>query len=243
MSTKSGCRWALTAFLTAAAPPSIARAVTCDAIPSATSPSSGVVPPVVYIEGANAVGPFLATLQQALSVDPSPINVVYVGDGGCVGASNFFTGQPISSAPKPIYYQGQVQVTCDLPKTGPQNGAPVADIAASDVYAPICGDLPGGQLPPNIGDFLGPIQTFVFAVPKASTQRALSATAAYFVFGFGSDSGVAPWTSNASIYRRSPSAATQALLSVAIGVPLGRWQGVDATTLPVSVSAGISGAA
>src|ERR1700733_15686003 len=74
-----------------------AAAVTCDALPNAGAPSSGPLPPVVYIEGANAVGPFIAPLQQALSVDPNPINLVYIGDGGCVGANNFFTNQPISS--------------------------------------------------------------------------------------------------------------------------------------------------
>jgi serine/threonine protein kinase len=88
----------------------------------------------------------------------------------------------------------QEQNTCELPATGgPNNGPPVADIGTSDVYAPTCGTLPGGQLPPNVADFLGPIQPMVFVVPKASSQQSISASAAYFVFGFGADSGVAPW--------------------------------------------------
>jgi hypothetical protein len=224
--------------------PSLARATMCDALPSAANPDAGSLPPVLYIEGANAVGPFIATLQQALSVDPNPINVVYVGDGGCVGATNFVTNAAISSKPKPIYYAGQVQGTCDLPSTGgPNGGPPVADIGASDVYAPTCGTLPGGQLPSQVADFLGPIQPITFVVPKASSQKAISATAAYFVFGFGSDSGVAPWTVNSSIYRRNTSSAVQALLSVAIGVPLPSWAGFDAAALPVNVGAGLSGAA
>jgi len=221
----------------------IARAVTCDSVPSAANPTSGAVPPVVYIEGANAVGPFIAPLQQALSVDPNPITVVYIGDGGCVGANNFFTGASISAKPKPIYYAAQTQGTCDLPTNGPNGGAPVADIAASDVYAPTCGTLPGGKLPPNVGDFLGPVQPMVFVVPKASSQRSISASAAYFVFGFGGDSGVAPWTSNSSIYRRNSASAVQALLAVAIGVPLSRWAGMDAAALSANTAAGLSGAA
>jgi hypothetical protein len=221
----------------------IARAVTCDSIPSAANPASGTVPPVVYIEGANAVGPFIAPLQQALSVDPNPLTVVYIGDGGCVGANNFFSGASISAKPKPVYYAAQTQATCDLPTTGPNGGAPVADIAASDVYAPTCGTLPGGELPSNVGDFLGPVQPMVFVVPKASSQRSISASAAYFVFGFGGDSGVAPWTSNASIYRRNSASAVQALLAVAIGVPLTRWAGVDAAALSANTAAGLSGAA
>ena len=221
-----------------------ARALTCDALPNPSNPSSGTSPPVVYIEGANAVGPFIAPLQQALSVDPNPINLVYIGDGGCVGASNFFANKPIGSKPAPVYYAAQTAGTCTLPTTGgPNGGPPVASIAASDVYAPTCGTLPGGQLPPNIADFLGPVQPMVFVVPKASSQVSISAAAAYFVFGFGDGSGVAPWTVNSSIYRRNASSAVQALLSVAIGVPLSRWQGVDVGTLAENSQAGLTGAA
>lgn len=221
-----------------------AAALTCDALPNAGNPSSSTLPPVVYIEGANAVGPFIAPLQQALSVDADPINLVYIGDGGCVGAGNFFAGQPISSKPAPIYYAAQTQGTCTLPSTGgPNGGPPVTDIAASDVYAPTCGTLPGGQLPPNMADFLGPIQPMVFVVPKASSQVSISAAAAYFVFGFGNDSGVSPWTVDTSIYRRNASSAVQALLAVAIGVPLTRWAGVDVGTLAENTDAGLSGAA
>ena len=150
---------AVAVCLASAMVPSTARAITCDALPSAVEPDAAAPPPVVYIEGANAVGPFIALLQQALSVDQNPINVVYVGDGGCTGAANFFTSAPISSKPKPIYYAGQIQSTCTLPATGgPNGGPPTADIGASDVYAPTCGTLPGGQLPPGVADFLGPIQ-------------------------------------------------------------------------------------
>lgn len=49
-----------------------------------------------------------------------------------------------------------------------------------------------------------------FVVPRASTQTAISASAAYFVFGFGSSSGVAPWLVNESIYRRNETSAVQA---------------------------------
>jgi hypothetical protein len=220
-----------------------AHAIACDALPSAVDPDAGV-PPVLYVEGANAVGPFIAPLQQALSVDPNPINVIYIGDGGCVGAGNFFNDKSISSSPAPIYYAAQTAYTCELPSTGgPAGGPPVTDLAASDVYAPSCGNLPGGVLPSNIADFLGPIQPMAFVVPKGSMQLSISAEAAYFVFGFGSDSGLSPWTVNSSIYRRNANSAVQALLAIAIGVPLPVWAGVDATKLSLNVTAGVTGAA
>ncbi|HWA72927.1 MAG TPA: hypothetical protein VG937_11350 [Polyangiaceae bacterium] len=213
-----------------------ARALGCDEIPNVNG--SGSKPPVVYVEGANAVGPLIAPLQQVLSTDPNPITVVYIGDGGCLGADNFFNNRPIPAKPKPVYYAGQVQATCDLPAAGK-----VADLATSDVYGDGCGTLPGGQLPSNIGDFLGPVQPMTFVVPKASTQLAISQAAAYFVFGFGDGSGVAPWTVNSSIYRRNTASAVQAFLALGIGVPIDRWAGIDAATLPANVNAGLTGAA
>ncbi len=230
---------ALLALLASLALP--ARATPCDAIPAA-GPDGGTAP-VVYVEGADAVAPFLAPLQRALSVDRDPITVVYIGDGGCVGAANLFTSTPISKSPAPVYYSGELAQTCTLPLTGgPAGGSPVADVAVSDVYAPSCGTLPGGALPSGVGDFLGPVQPMAFVVPAASSQLAISVSAAYFVFGFGSGSGVLPWTANASMYRRNASSAVQALLSVAIGVPLPLWAGVDASSLLASLDAGVSGA-
>ena len=45
-----------------------------------------------------------------------------------------------------------------------------------------CNDQPA---PAGIGAFEGPVQPYVFVVPAASSQTALTAEEAYFVFGFG----------------------------------------------------------
>src|SRR5262249_21738262 len=59
------------------------------------------------------------------------------------------------------------------------------------------------------------------------------AQAAYFVVGFGAAGGVldpakstAIWNDEGSIFQRSASSGTQAMLASAIGVPSGRWKGV-----------------
>src|SRR5580692_2226685 len=213
----------------------------CDQLPDAIDPDAGI-PPVVYIEGSTGSQPFVTQLQQVLSTDADPINLVYIGDGSCVGTSNFFSGEQINTnalnpPPAPTYYTGPSTTAqhCAIPS------GQVTDIAVSDVYAPSCGNLPGGVLPPNIADFPGPVQPMLFAVPKASDQSSISANAAYFVFGFGAGSGVAPWTVNSSIYRRDPTSGTQALMSIATGIPLTQWAGVDATLLPANIQAKLSG--
>jgi hypothetical protein len=94
----------------------------------------------------------------------------------------------------------------------------------SDVFASTCVNLPGG-LPSNVADFVGPVQTMTFVVPAASKERSISAAAAYNVFGFGPDSGVAPWTTKSLIVHRDASSGTQRMIGVALGVPADRWAG------------------
>ncbi|HLK39377.1 MAG TPA: hypothetical protein VKU41_21605 [Polyangiaceae bacterium] len=211
--------------------PALAWAVTCDALPNLEH--SATAPPVVYVEGSGAARALLGPLQAALSVDAKPMYLVFVGDGGCLGAGNFIATQPMSRKVKPVYYTGQVQATCDLPAT-----VGAANLAVSDAYAATC----GLDLPTDVADLPGPIQPMLFVVPKASTQRSISAAGAYFVFGFGAASGVSPWDNSGSIYRLDASSATQALLAAAIRVPSRQWQGVDAGSLPASAMAGIAGA-
>jgi hypothetical protein len=70
---------------------------------------------------------------------------------------------------------------------------------------------------------------FAFAVPKASTQESISAEGAYFVYGFGAQSQLDPWTDPAYIFQRSATSGTQSLLAAAIHVPPDKWKGTGTT--------------
>jgi len=102
-------------------------------------------------------------------------------------------------------------------------------VGMSDVFASTCFPLPGG-LPSNLQDFLGPVQTMTFVVPKTSPERSISAEAAYYVFGFGPDSGVAPWTDKSWILHRDATSGTQSMMAAAIGVGPDRWKGTVTTS-------------
>jgi hypothetical protein len=123
-----------------------------------------------------------------------------------------------------FYWPPSGESTCTIPVT--DAGIATTDIAASDVFATTCGSLPNG-LPVDIGDFFGPAQAMGFIVPKSSSQRAISASAAYFVYGFGAAGAVAPWTDDAFIFKRGPTSGTVQLLSAGIGVPAAKWKGTD----------------
>jgi len=185
------------------------------------------LPTPIYVTGSTAATPFLAEISKLLVNQTPAVNIVYTAQGSCAGVDSILNGTPVvASAASPASYwdsRGTEQY-CDLPSAGV-----TADLAISDVFASTCLQLPNG-LPSTIGDFLGPVQTMTFVVPKTSKQLSISAEAAYYVYGFGADSGVAPWTEDHFIFQRSSDSGTEAMIAAAIGVPLAHWRGTPTAT-------------
>jgi len=180
----------------------------------AGSCSSLVAP--VYVTGSSAAMPLLAELAKTLATTSPTITVVYQGSGSCAGVEAFFKGTPLSGAA--TYWDTEGEHRCDLAAAG----API-DVAISDVYTTTCD--PSFQRSETIEAFDGPVQTMTFVVPNASEETSISAEAAYFVYGFGASSGVAPWTDPAYLFQRGPSSGTQQMIATAIGVPAPLFQG------------------
>jgi len=204
---------AVTAFVAAASPASV------DAAECATLPTP------VYVTGSTAAKPLLIELSKYLVIQSSPITVVYLGQGSCVGIDAILNGTPIqgtgSSAPSTWDATG-AEKKCDV--TTPI----VADVGISDVFATTCFTLPGG-VAGNVSDFLGPVQSMTFAVPIGSPEVSISAEAAYYVYGFGNSSGVTPWTDETAIFKRDVNSGTQRMIAAAIGVPADKWKGTATT--------------
>jgi len=115
------------------------------------------------------------------------------------------------------------------PQTTPT--PPVCTLAAPGVLVDVANSivfLDGCPTPkPNdVLDTLGPVQSFVFAVPLASSQSAITAEEAYFVFGFGMAGQVTPWLDNSLLFGRPTTKGTVISIGASIGVPAGKWQGV-----------------
>ncbi|MBL8633208.1 MAG: hypothetical protein JNM40_08275 [Myxococcales bacterium] len=105
---------------------------------------------------------------------------------------------------------------CTLPAPGV-----LTDIANSIVFLDSCPT----PKPADVIDVLGPVQSFVFAVPLASSQTAITAEEAYFVFGFGMAGQVFPWLDNNLLFGRPVTKGTVISVGASIGVPAGKWQG------------------
>lgn len=180
------------------------------------------LPSPVYGSGANAVKPLISRVAKALSASASPLTIVYQGPGQCVGLNGLLNDVPMTGTAS--YWDASgVESKCDLPLTG----QPI-EIAYMNSYATLC---PGvAALPAGFGDFLGPIQSFDFIVPKASSQTSISAAAAYFAYGFGAPGQAQPWTDESQIFKRDPNSGAALFIALAIGVPVEKLKGVDATT-------------
>lgn len=187
---------------------------------TASALDCATLPKPVYVTGAGKV--ILAGLGKALA--SSGITLVYKLQGSCLATDAILAGTKITSTPtdQAIYWDATGEQKCDLPV-----GGVVATLGLSDVFPETCFDLPNG-LPMGIADFFGPVEAYNFVVPKASTQKSISHDAAYFVFGFGNASGVAPWTDETLMYIRNADSGTQQMLGAGIGVPPDRWKGTDA---------------
>ena len=175
----------------------------------------------VYIVGSSAVKPFLAEIAKVeVNLNP-PVTLLYSDQGSCVGVSAILSGTT-AAGPFTYWNAAGVEQTCTVAN-------PVtAHIGVSDVFATTCTQLPGG-LPTNVGDFLGPVQPMTFVVPNGSTQKSISAEAAYYVYGFGAYSEAEPWVDEARIFQRDALSGTQRMIAAAIGVDATLWRGTRTT--------------
>jgi ABC-type phosphate transport system substrate-binding protein len=200
-------------------------------------PAGGTLPATLVVAtGSTAIQPYMARVAQVLE-SLSVETVVYLGAGSCFGVQGMLS--PQSNTLQTIgttatYYDpaldsnGNVQQgTCAI-----DDPARIADLGISDVFPTTCDAslVAQGGLPNNLHDFFGPVQVMEMVVPASSPETSISSEAAYMVWGFGSQSGVAPWTDATFLLQRSASSGTQNMIGATIGLPPGEWQGVPNKT-------------
>jgi len=185
------------------------------------------LPTPVYVTGSTAAKPLLAEIGKLMAGQSPPTTIVYLGQGSCTGVDAVLSGTAVvGSGTGALSYwdSAGVELKCDVPTPGV-----VAHVGISDVFATTCFQLPGG-LPTSVGDILGPVQAMIFVAYKTSVERAISAEAAYYIYGFGAASAVPPWTYEGLIFRRDAQSGTQRMIAAAIGVPAERWKGTGTTS-------------
>jgi hypothetical protein len=201
-----------------AAPPSDAG-LGADAAADAGRPPtnarcSDLVPPPLYLMASSAFTLILRTFAQALA---SEVTLVYKYDTSCPSLDSILTGDTKIRGTA-VYWSGDRQLECDVEQ-------PIlAQIGGCDVAPEAC--VPGYTGSPNLVDEPGPIQVFMFTVPKGSMQTVISAEAAYNVWGFGAESGVEPWVTPNLIFKRFFDSGVQQVISATIRLPMNAWRGI-----------------
>lgn len=131
---------------------------------------------------------------------------------------------------------GSQKVTGTVVRYDPTSGAATkcvladehpADVNLSALFAETCARQAGlgenVQLPAGVEDFLGPVNPVMFAAPASSKELVISAEAAYRIYGFlsasaGTPSGVAPWSEEDHVFRRSGTSGVQQTIARTLGL-------------------------
>jgi hypothetical protein len=196
------------------------------AVRSATALDCSTLPNPVYIQTGDTQEPLMRAIGQKLRQSQiNPMTLIYKTSGSCTNIDAMYKGTALTTNPQYIPSAAE-DPTWDPSKPTPQcvidpNGVPL-DLAISALFVSACDPSPP---PAGIGLFQGPVQPYLFIVPKASSQVAITAEEAYFVFGFGAAGKVDPWTDESLYFIRTPTKSTLLTMAAAIGIPGAKWKG------------------
>jgi ABC-type phosphate transport system substrate-binding protein len=199
-------------------------------MPSCADPSNGRSQ-LVYLTGSSNFPPLLAKL--APLIIAAGYTPVFQVSSSCNGVNTMFSGDPsarMMNDPNPAPGAKYAAYFTDSGSSVPcmlGTGGVTVDVGESDVFSTTCNT----KAMPNttIGEYLGPVQAMLFAVPGKSDQTAITAEAARAVFGMGGDN-VSPWTDPTLYFVRNANTGTQQMIAHAIGVPASAFWGVDRGT-------------
>lgn len=183
------------------------------------------LPNPVFLSFGETQVPLIKELGKFLRASEN-ITLVYRTAGSCTNLDALYNNGAMTTNLSyiPAGYDG----TSTPPTCVPRAGGVVPDIADSVVFVDAC----PLTKPADVGDFRAAVQPFSFVVPLASSQQAITAEEAYFVFGFGALAGmVTPWVDSAVSYILPTTKGTILNLAAVIGVPPAKWQGTSVTTL------------
>ncbi|HEY4120843.1 MAG TPA: hypothetical protein VGM56_23430 [Byssovorax sp.] len=180
----------------------------------------------VYIVGPKSLKPFLTAIGPHLA-QKNNISIVFQQTTSCDSLEAMIDqtttlGRYGGGVSFNVDDTGGAGTPCDvLPKNG---SLPLPDIGSSETFAESC--FPSfTAYPKTIVELQGPVEAMSFVTAIGSDETVISREAAYFVYGFGKNSGVAPWTDPTTIFQRDPTSGTENVIAETIGVPTRLWRG------------------
>ncbi len=167
-------------------------------------------PNSIYGSGGSAITATMKAVAIQLAGLDEPISVFWSDPGACTGFDELVADSIVTK--KFWYWDADgTEHQCDPPITGQP-----ADFAHMGNAADFC---PGRELPDDIGDFLGPVQTLNVFTHIDSNEDSISAEALYFAYGFGPEGEAAPWVEESFLWGRNTTSFVHLFLAEAINVP------------------------
>jgi hypothetical protein len=189
-------------------------------LPPAPACPLDATPNPVMVLGATGF-PF-ETLAKAMG---SQATIYYLEKASCDGVASMILNEPKLSGEVVTFGVDGSKNRCVLSQSHP------ADISISALFPQTCANHSGLAepvgLPPEVQDFLGPVNPVMFVAPATSPERAISAEAAYRVYGLGNMSRVLPWTDETFIFRRSGTSGNQQTVARTLLLPPDGLRGRD----------------
>jgi hypothetical protein len=190
----------------------------------------------VVIQSGDTQEPMLRAMSQKLrNSTAQQTSILYTTTGTCTIIANMYDptkrflpgGTVLTYAPStlenPTWDPSQAPSTCVVNSAvWPLPGIPI-DIGIAATYTSSC---TASAPPTDLAVFPGPIAGYGFIVPKASSQTYLTAEEGYFVFGFGNNSQVVPFTDEHFMFTRLTTKSTELTLAAALGIsPVTKMKG------------------
>jgi hypothetical protein len=194
-------------------------------------PASAVVcselPNTLWLQIGDTQEPLIKFLGKALRHSTAnPMTIVYITSGSCTNIDAIYKKTPITVTAKYIPDDSQV------PNWDPSTAAPTCtntptghaiDVANSALFVSTCNPA---APPADVQLYPGPVQAYTMVVPRASSQRAITAEEAYFVFGYGNQDDLTPWNDETQMYGRTVTKSTLLTWANTIRVlPATKWKG------------------
>jgi hypothetical protein len=191
--------------------------------------------PIVYIENGDTQEPLVKKLGAQLIKSATPVRLVYKNRRTCDLALDMYTPNLLvadaiatkyipSPTEDPTWTPLSVTPSCD-----PDPGGVAIGLGIGATFLSSCTNLPATK-PADLAIANGPVQSYGFIVPGASSQIALTAQEGYFAYGFAGNTGMAmPWLDQALRFSRGPTASTALTCAAAIGLKGSQLKG----TVPV----------
>jgi hypothetical protein len=206
---------------------------------AALAQDCSTLPNPLYLQVGDTQEPLMKQLGRRLRENAAfPVTIIYKTSGSCTNIDAIYNGTKLTTNPSyvpsiaedPAWDPSMPSPTCVIDPAGA-----TIDVANSALFIDACTQAP---MPAGLAAFTGPVQPYLFIVPEASTQDAITAEEAYFVFGFGAAGMAEPWTDESFYFIRTTTKST--LLSIAANI--GEVLNAVATSVEPERTIGIMGA-